>query len=85
MIKYKEFYNEGKGIPEPIWGTKVHMIQCPTCGSRVNMRWSGSPDDPEEILRDFVRCGRCGHITDFFEARKQWRHHFGGPPLEVER
>lgn len=83
-IKYKEFYNKERGLPEPKWGDRVFMVQCPWCGSR-DMRYSGSPDDPEEILRDTVRCERCGHIADYYEAYKQWQNHPQDPLLEIER
>lgn len=75
VLRYKEFYNEGRGLPEPKWGSKAEGLQCPNCGS-WDMYYSGSPDDPEEILSgETVRCGHCGCITDWYEARKQREHH----------
>ncbi len=90
-IVYKKFYNkdsQGREIrgPEPRWGGKVEeaKIQCPTCGS-TNMYYSGSPDDPEELFgtAGSVRCKHCGHITDWFEALKQRKHHPTDNPREV--
>ena len=80
-IIYKEFYNKDRGLPEPRWSSRVASLQCPTCGS-VEMYYSGSPDDPEEAL-GMVRCGHCGHITDYFEASKQRENHPTGIPREV--
>lgn len=78
-IVYKEFYNKNRGLPEPIWGEKLpqsncdYPCQCPTCGS-PDMYYSGTPDNPEEVSSD-VRCGHCGHITDYYEAFKQRIYH----------
>jgi len=47
------------------------------------MHYSGSPDDPEEILMETVRCKNCGHITDWYEAYKQITHHVTNTPREV--
>lgn len=85
-IVFKEFYNKDRGLPEPIWGDKVPgpVVQCPTCGS-TDMYYSGSPDDPEEVLvaAGDVRCKHCGHITDWFEALKQREHHPTDTPRDV--
>ncbi len=84
-ITYKEFYNKDRGLPEPVWGAACarHItLQCPTCGS-TNMYYSGSVDDPEEILGEAVRCKNCGHITDHLEAYKQKRNHPAVAPREV--
>ena len=85
-ITYKESYNKDRGLPEPILGGKVREpeLQCPTCSSR-DMHYSAHPDDPEEILRDFVRCSRCGHITDWHEAFKQRQNHPTDTPREIIR
>ena len=80
-ITYKEFYNKDRGLPEPRQGPRVAGLQCPTCGSIV-IYYSGSPDDPEEIHSD-VRCGNCGHITDYWEAFKQKADHPTDIPREV--
>ncbi len=75
-IKYKEFYNKDRGLPEPKLGSIVpqsncdYPLQCPTCCS-ANMYYSAHPDDPEEVFSNTVRCENCGHITDWFEAYKQ--------------
>jgi len=85
MIKYKKFYNKDRGLLEPMLGKRAQRVQCPTCGSR-DMKVSGSPDDPEEIFPyETVRCIRCGHITDWYEARKQFRYHYRDDCLEIER
>ena len=68
-LRYKEFYNKDRGLPEPVWGERADGLQCPNCGSQ-EMYFSGSPDDPEEILGETVRCGHCGRITDWYEACK---------------
>lgn len=81
-ILYKEFYNKSRGLPEPKWGSKAEGLQCPTCGS-TDMYYSGSPDDPEEVFGDTVRCKNCGRITDYYEAHKQKQHHPTGTPMEV--
>lgn len=86
-ITYKEFYNKDRGLPEPVWGPKLKgewsSLQCPTCGSR-NMYASASPDDPEEIFpNETVRCGACGHITDWYEAYKQRKYHPCTNPRKV--
>jgi len=84
-ITYKEFYNKSRGLPEPVWGPPClnnFAVQCPSCGSR-DMHYSGSPDDPEEILMETVRCKNCGHITDWYEAYKQITHHVTNTPREV--
>ncbi len=83
-ITYKEFYNKDRGLPEPKWGQKSHVLQCPNCGSQ-DMYYSGHPDDPEETLSDTVRCGRCGSITDWYEARKQLLNHPTDTPREVTK
>lgn len=88
-IRYKEFYNTNRGIPEPKWGMKMedkdYPLQCPTCGSQ-NMFASASSDDPEEIFpNETVRCGHCGHITDWYEALTQRRNHPTEIPREVVR
>ena len=80
-IAYKEFYNKGRGLPEPRWSSKVAGVQCPTCGSR-DIYYSGTPDDPEMVLSD-VRCGHCGHITDWYEAHKHLENHSTDTPREV--
>lgn len=77
-IIYKEFYNKDWGLPEPIWGQKCPEYagvkpQCPTCGSK-EIHYSGSPDDPEEILQEMVRCKHCGCITDWYETYKQGKY-----------
>jgi len=89
QIEYKATYNEGRGLPEPKWGLPVsqlspgYPVQCPTCGSH-SMRASAHPDDPEEIIGvDTVRCVDCGHITDFYEAYKQYQFHYTDTPLLV--
>lgn len=88
-ITYKEFYNKDRGLPEPKWGPKMSelspnfLLQCPTCGSQ-NMYGSASPDDPCEIFpNETVRCGNCGHITDWYEALTQWEIHYTETPREV--
>lgn len=84
-IIYKEFYNKGRGIPEPEWGTKLNLVQCSTCGSR-DVYASAHPDDPEEIFgNETIRCGHCGHITDWYEARKQLLYHPTSVPRRVVR
>ena len=75
MIKYKEFYNKDRDLPEPVWGGKKEGLQCPTCGSQ-DMYESASIDDPEEIFStETVRCGHCGHVTGWYEAHKQRENH----------
>ncbi len=84
-ITYKEFYNKDKGLPEPVWGGECSidvMVQCPWCGS-TDMYYSGSSDDPEEILRDTVRCKNCGHISDWYEANKQRENHPTDTPRKI--
>lgn len=86
-ISYKEFYNKGRGLPEPKWGEKATALkgiplQCPTCGS-LEMYYSASPDDPEEIFTSTVRCKNCGQITDWFEAYKQRIAHSTDTPRKV--
>ena len=84
-ITYKEFYNKDKGLPEPMWGrecSSITTVQCPWCGS-TNMHYSASPDDPEEILQDTVRCKNCGRISDWYEAYKQGRNHPTDAPREI--
>lgn len=84
-ILYKEFYNKDRGLPEPRWGPPVHLVQCPTCGSR-NMSLSASSDDPEEIIGyDTVRCRDCGRITDWYEAHKQRLYHPGDAVRQIIR
>ena len=88
-IVYKEFYNKDRGLPEPVWGSKCDtyggvQLQCPNCGSK-QIYYSGSPDDPEEILSETVRCKLCGSITDWYEAYKQGKHHPTDKPLRVIR
>lgn len=77
-IVFKEFYNKDRSLPEPKWGNKVEepTVQCPWCNS-TDMYYSGSPDDPEEVFGSVgsVRCRNCGHITDWYEAWKQRKHH----------
>ena len=89
MIKYREFYNAERGLPEPKWGPRIeslyYALQCPTCGSH-EMHASASPGDPEEIFsNETVRCKNCGSITDWYEALTQYRNHYTKTPLEVER
>lgn len=81
-IEYKATYNDGLGIPEPKWGPLMSKtsprfpLRCPTCGS-YTMYASASPADPEEIfLCETVRCGDCGHITDWYGAYKQHKYHY---------
>lgn len=83
-IVYKEFYNKGRGLPEPVWGEPCPDVQCPTCGS-MDMCYSGSEDDPEEVLgaSGMVRCKHCGYITDWYEAHKQRENHPTDKPLRV--
>lgn len=87
-IIYKEFYNKDCGLPEPVWGQEVSEYggikpRCPTCGSK-DLCYSGSPDDPEEILIETVRCKNCGRINDWYEAYRQEKyHHTEEPPLQV--
>ncbi len=90
-LAYKEFYNEDRGLPEPRWGPRaiilssVYPLQCPTCNSQ-DMFHSACPDDPEELfLHETVRCGHCGHITDWFEAVKQRENHPTDKVMEVTR
>jgi len=89
QIEYKATYNESRGLPEPKLGPLMseispdHPIQCPTCGSH-NMYASAHPDEPEEIFpNETVRCGDCGHITDWFEALSQHELHYTEAPLPV--
>ncbi len=82
-VEYKEFYNKDRELPEPRWSSRVAGLQCPTCGS-VEMYYSGSPDDPGEVS-EMVRCGLCGHITDYYEAFKQRKYHPTDTPREVVR
>ena len=83
-IQYKSKYNEGRELAEPRWGRKLSLVKCPTCGSR-EMYASAHPDNPEEIISsEMVRCGSCGHITDWYEAHKQLRFHAGDTPREIE-
>jgi len=81
-IIYKEFYNKGRGLPEPKWGSEAADVQCPTCGS-ADMYYTGTPSDPEEIFTSEVRCSHCGRITDFWEASKQRTYHATNTPREV--
>jgi len=38
---------------------------------------SAHPDDPCEIFpNETVRCGDCGHITDWYEAVSSYEHHY---------
>ena len=75
-IKYKEFYNKDRSLPEPKWGPFMTELQCPSCSSH-DMYGSGHPDDPESVFPyETVRCETCGHITDWYEAREQWSNHF---------
>ncbi len=84
-IQYKESYNKDRNLPEPEWGHPEPSTQCPTCGS-TDMYASASPDDPTEIFdAESVRCGRCGHITDWYEAYKQRRNHPLDKPRNVVR
>jgi len=90
-IQYKRTYNEGRGLPEPKWGRPMseispdYPIQCPTCGSH-NMYATAHPDDPCEIFpHETVRCGNCGHITDWYEAVCQYEHHYTETPMAVTR
>lgn len=83
VIQYYHSRNKERGLPEPKWGAlcSAHTaVQCPTCGS-PDMYYSGSLDDPEEILGEAVRCGHCGHFTDWYEAYKQRQNH----PTETAR
>jgi len=73
-MKYKEFYNKDRGLPEPVWGKEAKNLQCPNCSSQ-ELYFSGSSDDPEEILGETVRCKHCGRITDWYEAHKQRENH----------
>lgn len=81
-ITYKELYNKDRGLPEPKWGPFAGGLQCPNCGSQ-DMYFSGSLDDPEEVLGDAVRCGHCGAMTDWYEAHKQRKDHPTDTPREV--
>ncbi len=84
-IVYRGFYNRGKGLPEPVWGkacSDTTIVQCPTCGSQ-DMYYSGSQDNPEEILGGTVRCKNCGYITDWYEAHKQILHHVTNVPRKI--
>ena len=84
-IAYKEFYNEDRELPEPKWGEacSVHTtLQCPWCNS-IDMYYSGSADNPEEISGDSVRCKNCGHITDWYDAYIQGEHHLTDTVREV--
>jgi len=89
-IVFKEFYNIDRGLIEPKWGPEMSNVsriglQCPTCGSQ-DIYGSASPDDPEEIFPfEMARCGHCGHITDWYEACKQYRYHRTRTPREVVR
>lgn len=86
-IVYKSTYSESRGLPEPKWGALCSAnsdLQCPTCGS-TDMYYSGSPDDPEEILGEAVRCKHCGRITDWYEAYTQRQNHPTEVPREVIR
>ena len=85
-IVYKEFYNKGRSMPEPILGTtKLNYVKCPTCSS-LDVYVSAHPDDPDEMFYgETVRCKHCGHITDWYEAHKQWRDHLGGKIRRVIR
>ncbi|GAI06671.1 unnamed protein product [marine sediment metagenome] len=91
QIEYKSTYNESRGLSEPKWGPLMSEIspdyptQCPTCGSH-NMYASAHPNDPEEIFpHETVRCGDCGHITDWYEALSAYEHHYTDTPLPVAR
>lgn len=91
QIEYKSTYNESRGLSEPKWGQLMSEIspdyptQCPTCGSH-NMYASAHPDDPEEIfLHETVRCGDCGHITDWYKALSAYEHHYTDTPIPVAR
>jgi endogenous inhibitor of DNA gyrase (YacG/DUF329 family) len=83
-LTFKRYYNKGRGLLEPVWGDYVKGLQCPTCGSK-DMRFSGSPDDPEEIFgaAGMVRCTHCGRITDWYEANKQAENHPCDKPRKV--
>ncbi len=82
-IVYKRTYNEGKDLPEPVWGVPMPNTQCPTCAS-IDMHASASPDDPTEIFGvETVRCFDCGHITDHFEAFKQRQNHSSDTPRNI--
>ena len=63
-----------EGLPKPVWGGHVPyykgvQLRCASCGS-VNIHYSGSSSDPEEILMETVRCGDCGWMTDWYEDYK---------------
>lgn len=80
-IEYYNTDNQKRGLPEPRWGAPVlTIVQCPTCGS-TDMYYSGSMDDPDEIFGEAVRCGHCGHFTDWHEAFKQRQYH----PVDTPR
>ena len=82
-ILYKRTYNDGKNLPEPIWGPPAGGLQCPTCAS-IDMHASASSDDPTELAgTETVRCFDCGHITDYFEAWKARRDHHTDTPREI--
>lgn len=84
VLRYREFYNKNRGLPEPKWGVRCPGLQCTWCNSQ-DMYFSGSPDDPEEILHETVRCGHCGRITDWYGAHKQRENHPTEIVLEVVR
>ena len=84
-IQYKEFYNKDRDLPEPLWGNRLFQKQCPTCDSD-DIYASASSDDPTEIFpAETVRCGNCGHITDWYESYKQRLSHPGKKPRYVVR
>jgi len=69
-IKYNNY--QIRGLPKPLWGQEVPKEQglaCASCGSN-NIYYSASPEDPEEILLDTVRCRDCGWLTDWYEDYK---------------
>ena len=53
-------------------GGQATHVQCPWCGYQ-RMHYSGTPDSPSEVTKEFVKCDSCGHITDYWEAYKKWQ------------
>ena len=59
--------NKKRGIPEPLWGSRIKGITCRYCGFK-ELYFSAHPDDPEEIFNDLVRCKVCGHYdSDIYD------------------